>query len=432
MQQLAQGIASLGRNNDTQLVHMTPGEVQGLQKLAMSHGGSLTINPSTGLVEAGILERLLPSVVSAAAYGMGMGAPGAAIAGGLTTAATTNDFKKGVASGLIMYGIGNATEGLKGMGAEVNTKGLEASADAANQLGQTAYDKTFAEAQAKVSGMENTAYEKSLAEERARQAANPTDIFGNPSASTFGQSPEQVADVAKKQTLDQFTRESQATAQAAREGAANNAPGPSSLSNLQAGLGKFGDAPVDATKELYGKMNKAGLFGLGAGALTLADRFSPKPATTAPAPVVTKPFTARYTPKTSFPTEEERRLLGSKEYNYFPTAAAGGSTEDIKGMAQGGIAALPNEYAAGGKLLSGAGDGMSDSIPAVIQGAKPQRAALADGEFVVPADVVSHLGNGSTKAGAQHLYTMMDKVRKARTGNPKQGKQINPHKFLTA
>jgi hypothetical protein len=55
---------------------------------------------------------------------------------------------------------------------------------------------------------------------------------------------------------------------------------------------------------------------------------------------------------------------------------------------------------------------------------------LADGEFVIPADVVSHLGNGSTDAGAKQLYAMMDRIRKARTGNPKQGKQINPNKFL--
>jgi hypothetical protein len=75
---------------------------------------------------------------------------------------------------------------------------------------------------------------------------------------------------------------------------------------------------------------------------------------------------------------------------------------------------------------------MSDSIPAHITGDQPQPAALADGEFVVPADVVSHLGNGSTEAGSKTLYKMMDKVRRARTGNPKQGKQINPDKFLTA
>jgi hypothetical protein len=101
------------------------------------------------------------------------------------------------------------------------------------------------------------------------------------------------------------------------------------------------------------------------------------------------------------------------------------------GMAAGGIASLP-EYAAGGKLLRGAGDGMSDDIPAVIRGAKTQRAALADGEFVVPADVVSHLGNGSTEAGAKRLYSMMNQVRKARTGNPKQGKQIQAEKYMPA
>ena len=101
-------------------------------------------------------------------------------------------------------------------------------------------------------------------------------------------------------------------------------------------------------------------------------------------------------------------------------------------MARGGIASLGGDYAAGGKLLQGPGDGMSDSIPAVIQGAKPQRAALAQGEFVVPADVVSHLGNGSTDAGAKRLYAMMDKVRHARTGNKKQGRQINPDKFMPA
>jgi hypothetical protein len=94
---------------------------------------------------------------------------------------------------------------------------------------------------------------------------------------------------------------------------------------------------------------------------------------------------------------------------------------------QGGVADLGG-YAAGGKLLKGPGDGMSDSIVANIAGKQPAR--LADGEFVVPADVVSHLGNGSTDAGAKHLYKMMDRIRQARTGNSKQGKRINPNKFL--
>jgi hypothetical protein len=89
-------------------------------------------------------------------------------------------------------------------------------------------------------------------------------------------------------------------------------------------------------------------------------------------------------------------------------------------------------FAQGGepRFLSGGGDGMSDSIRASIEG--KQEARLADGEFVIPADVVSHLGNGSSKAGAKQLYSMMDKVRSARTGTKQQGKQINPRKFLAA
>ena len=104
-----------------------------------------------------------------------------------------------------------------------------------------------------------------------------------------------------------------------------------------------------------------------------------------------------------------------------------------RAAAGGGVSDLTAHYSAGGKgYLEGDGDGMSDSIPAVITGNNPQRAALADGEFVIPADVVSHLGNGSSSAGAKRLYSMMDKVRHARTGNPKQGKQINADKFLPA
>ena len=95
----------------------------------------------------------------------------------------------------------------------------------------------------------------------------------------------------------------------------------------------------------------------------------------------------------------------------------------------GGISTL-GSYSDGGRLLKGPGDGMSDSIPAKI--GKKQEARLAEGEFVVPADVVSGLGNGSTDAGAKHLYKMMDKVRHARTGRKSQGKQITAEKYIPA
>lgn len=94
------------------------------------------------------------------------------------------------------------------------------------------------------------------------------------------------------------------------------------------------------------------------------------------------------------------------------------------GMAQGGIA----ELAKGGRYLRGNTDGMADKLNTSIDGKQP--AKLSHGEFVIPADVVSHLGNGNSEAGAKKLYQMMARVRKARTGNEKQGKQINPDKFM--
>ena len=99
----------------------------------------------------------------------------------------------------------------------------------------------------------------------------------------------------------------------------------------------------------------------------------------------------------------------------------------LPAYAMGGQPSL-GSYSDGGHLLKGPGDGMSDSIPAQIGAKQPAR--LADGEFVVPADVVSHLGNGSTEAGAKHLYAMMDKIRKARTGRKKQAPQVNATKFI--
>ena len=102
------------------------------------------------------------------------------------------------------------------------------------------------------------------------------------------------------------------------------------------------------------------------------------------------------------------------------TSPYGGSAFNF---AEGGIAQLR-----GGRYLDGMTDGMADKVPASIDGTQP--AALSDGEFVIPADVVSHLGNGSSNAGAKVLDDMMTNVRKERTGNPNQGKQINPKQVM--
>ena len=100
-------------------------------------------------------------------------------------------------------------------------------------------------------------------------------------------------------------------------------------------------------------------------------------------------------------------------------AAYGG----LMGLAHGGVPTSPH-----GTYLKGDTDGMADKIPGTIDGVQPAR--LAHGEFVIPADVVSHLGNGNSDAGAQQLYKMMDRIRMARTGSAKQGKEINPSKFM--
>jgi hypothetical protein len=94
---------------------------------------------------------------------------------------------------------------------------------------------------------------------------------------------------------------------------------------------------------------------------------------------------------------------------------------------QGGIPMAQGGIADAGRYLQGKTDGMADEIPSSIDGEQP--AALSHGEFVIPADVVSHLGNGNSDAGAQKLYEMMDRIRQARTGTTEQGKEINPDEF---
>jgi hypothetical protein len=103
----------------------------------------------------------------------------------------------------------------------------------------------------------------------------------------------------------------------------------------------------------------------------------------------------------------------------YDTAAQGG----LMGYARGGIASMGQA-----QYLQGTTDGMADKLPTSIDGVRP--AKLSHGEFVVPADVVSHLGNGNSDAGAKKLYQMMDRIRMDRTGTKKQGREINPDKYM--
>lgn len=128
--------------------------------------------------------------------------------------------------------------------------------------------------------------------------------------------------------------------------------------------------------------------------------------------------------------EEEARKRAEEEAAARAIVVARNTS--MQGMAGGGIASLGG-YSDGGRLLKGPGDGVSDSIPASIGGRQPAR--LADGEFVIPARIVSELGNGSTDAGARRLYDMMDRVQARRhktMGKGKIAKNTRAHQALPA
>jgi hypothetical protein len=361
---IAAGIASLGRGDDKMLVHMTPGEVHGLQALAMAHGGSLTINPQTGLPEAGFLSDILPFLAGAAAiyFTAGAAAPEVAAANTAGEAAAVAATEAGVAAPEIAGGTASL-----GKGTAAATNAIEA----ANAAQQAASPYTLTQP------VTSTGISPYTTQAAAKVPASEFALAGSPT-------PPNSYALAQPASTTKLGGIYPPTAPA---------PEPNLIDK---GIAWAGKNPVSAAMLGY-----AGLSAL--------------------------------TQKT--PQAPGRGPFPYKKYAYNPTtqqytllAAQGGM---VPGYASGGISAL-DTYAAGGKLLRGDGDGMSDSMLAVIKGPRPQRAALSDGEFVVPADVVSHLGNGSTEAGAKRLYSMMDRIRAARTGRKKQAPAVKVDKYLPA
>lgn len=383
---VAKKLASKGRGSDSTLVHMSNGEVRGLQALAAAHGGSLSINPSTGLPEAGFLSNILPVIGGVAMTAMGVPPPVAAMLMGGGTALATGDLNKGLMAGLGAYGGAGLGAGLAGAGAA----------------------GTAAEMAGGLSGA--SAAELAAAQQGAAQAA---------AASPFS---------AMGQGLSSLT--------------SSGAAGEAARSGFMSGVGG---------------MKGLGISGLAAAAPMLlgGDSETPPLAKTPPMnrltyePNVTTPF-----PQSTVPAYGDLGRDFGREQQYFsgryvdtgvpfrPGAYAAGGPIDkpveaypmsyidaaeysrglnlpMPQMASGGISNL-GDYSDGGRLLRGPGDGVSDSIPATIGGKQPAR--LADGEFVVPARIVSELGNGSTEAGAKKLYAMLDRIQAARGKTVGKGK----------
>lgn len=143
----ARHLAAQGRDGDSVLVHMTPNEVKGLQALAMAHGGSLTINPQTGLPEAGFLKKLLPAVAGfALTGGLGFTALQAGLGVGALSAAREGSLKKGIFAGLSAYGGASLASGITEAGSAKLAADEAAASTAAKRA---AVDKAATEAAAK-------------------------------------------------------------------------------------------------------------------------------------------------------------------------------------------------------------------------------------------------------------------------------------------
>ena len=433
----AKHLASKGRDGDTELVHMTKGEIRGLQGLALAAGGSLSINPDTGLVEASFLKRLLPMIAGAGLMMIpGVGAPLAAgMVGGFETL-RTGDIGKGLMAGLGAYGGAGLAQGLTTAGTQAaGTAATEATmaanpqlagSEIAREMGTAGFNAPTLASNANPATM--TGFDKVSAGFKA----GPSAIYNAaPTGTTLG-----LGSTAVSALTPEVPSAPGAPEEDPRYAGApyryNLSPNFSGYTPARpnpyyrpTGLGYAEGGDVMATAggayedEPMGDVGMAmgGIAGYAAGGLRMGEGIARD----------TDEDTASLN---AFDAAKKRMAKINKAANMPKNYAA--QMPQVRGlgelaMAQGGSL---GGYSDGGRMLKGPGDGMSDDIPAVIGRKQPAR--LADGEFVVPADVVSHLGNGSTDAGAKKLYSMMDKVRTARTGKKKQAPAVKTDKYMPA
>ena len=544
----AQYIQSKGRNEDTQLVHMTPSEVDALQSLAQQHGGSLTINPHTGLPEAGFLSSILsvaaPIALNFAFPGLGaavggaFGATGALasgigmglISGGLT-ALTTGDLGKGLTSGIaggVMGGLMAPSTAAAQTANMATSSGADAAAKAAAAQAASNTAVNTGLNQAGTSMMNNPSI---IAAGAAPVATAPaaggiggwwgglspnqklmTGLAGAGGAALLAGTPKLNAVPESKGTIRPYTYASNAVPSTSPQspyptGPLYNAAGNPILPKSEqryfnqsftpqptyaaanGGLMAVGgmtdmypqsqqvntnyatptqmpvsneiiDSGYEPQTDPYNGMPtrpfaNGGTINLASGgnfsgqglgrigdmlqSVQSADQSNGNPQNQ----YTYNPITQQYSNNGAAPQMQDLASNGgifgnviqqlaqqatqpSNNYSYDP------KNQQYTQMANGGIANLGG-YSDGGRLLRGPGDGVSDSIPASIGDKQPAR--LADGEFVVPARIVSELGNGSTDAGAKRLYAMMDRVqsgRKKSIGKSKVAVDSKAAKYLPA
>jgi hypothetical protein len=462
LQLAAQHLASKGRGKDTELVHMDKGELQALRGLAQVHGGKLTTNPHTGLPEAGFLSSILPTVIGIGASAFLGPEMLPLIAGGVGLAdyAITGSLGQGLMAGLGAWAGGSLGSSLEALGSQAAVEAAPAATEiSSSALPNLTTDQLAAYQQAMESAGSDTA-KQSLLESAAKANASMAPDIGQPSFSSMGQGLKAVGTGAPISSgffganMKPLAAAAAAPLLGGLSGGSNifrpTATIPASNINPQTGLASGYGQPLTRIPA-----NAPGTFPTPPAQPYQAQypnyALTPyQPTTMASGGIIAFANRGQVQQSNSQQTSVEdyltnakassagRQTLMSDARSGIPNAQdalaqlqqqetlQGLSGEPTINYAAGGLGG----YSDGGHMLKGPGDGMSDSIPATIGRKQPAR--LADGEFVVPADVVSHLGNGSTDAGAKRLYSMMDRIRTARTGKKKQAPAVKADKYLPA
>jgi hypothetical protein len=532
----AKHLESQGRGNDSHLVHMTTGELQSLRGLAKAHGGEITINPRTGLPEAGFLSSILPTVagIGLSAISGGTLSPWLIAGGvGLATAAITGDLGKGLMAGLGAWsgaGLAGDISKMAGVDAVKNASlgGVGAENVVSNAVANTNIGSPL---MGGASNIVDTTGGLANIGKVGTQAMGPT-LPGtlNPTGMISAQDVYQANNAAQANTLSNVL---------GNQTLPDKSLGSYFSSETNPNLARFNKG-WEAVKEEPWKFVKDNSWTVAGAAYPFVNELL-KPPTYKPEEKEKNPFGLKYLSKDfqgSFPAQPSPAYQAQyRDYvadPYSPGAAGGGLQtanyargdlvkyglgllnqkqdqapitatdpgagyspaynslgimpyeKDTEGMssdqmaksilkqaktlgklaskasvmmpdpADTAVSSIQKEtpamsakkgglqgyalgglsmghlggYSDGGRLLKGPGDGVSDSIPASIGAKQPAR--LAEGEFVIPARIVSELGNGSTDAGAKRLYAMMDRIKAKRAKTKNIAADSKAYKYLPA
>jgi hypothetical protein len=424
----AQDLASRGRGGDTMLVHMAPHEVAGLNALARMQGTELTINPETGMPEALKLGKLFKTLAPfipfipgvgqflAPAFGaLGMGgfspllqkAITSGIVGGFTGPKGGFDLQRGLMQGITAYGLGSLQQNLGGP----STPGGPPTSTGTGSLSGSPAGVTSASVP--IQGTEKEFLAARPEFDRATFDALRSDVMAHPDFS--GNIPAPLSIKSPITTPGDITAASKA-AEATRAGFPLSDIERGGTPDLGAPFEYQPVSPENAATTASGMKTPTALLTTGLGLSSTAD--------------YDKLTSAGIAVKREKEEEDELyRRLFERSLGAVPVRSGG-----LMKLAGGGMSYME----AGGTTgptgaprdVVGTGDGMSDSVPADIEGV--QEARLADGEFVIPADVVADIGNGSSDAGSKKLYDMMDRVRMARHDTTKQPPEIKAERLMPA